>query len=91
MDTLLLAAQKAKLDECTNKRKRQKIEPDPNTRFADIEAIKGAIDKAKEREQEWNRQDRAREARKVAEGMMERDMSEFMYEFHVASVVSEEV
>jgi hypothetical protein len=61
------------------------VERNPNTDFANLDNIKEAMDKVKERQDAWDKKDRAREAAATAAMMTERGMSQFMTEFHVNS------
>jgi len=79
-------ALKSKLESHPNKSKRERIEADANTRFANIETIKRAQDKVAGQQEEWKVANRAREAKKTAERMLREDMSHFQFEFRVDEV-----
>lgn len=80
-----LAVKDAEIEKLAAKKKRTKVERDPNTDFANLDNIKEAMDKVKERQDAWDKKDRAREAAATAAMMTERGMSQFMTEFHVNS------
>jgi hypothetical protein len=80
-----LAVKDAEIEKLAAKKKRIKVERDPNTDFANLDNIKEAMDKVKERQDAWDKKDRAREAAAAAVMMTERGMSQFMTEFYVNS------
>lgn len=78
-----LASCKAKLGSLENNRKRKRVVHDPNTKFAEINAIKAAIEKAEIEQQLAARRDREGEARRTAEAVVQANMEDFMFEWQI--------
>jgi DDE superfamily endonuclease/Tc5 transposase DNA-binding domain/helix-turn-helix, Psq domain len=81
-----LSAYEMKISELHQK-KRRKIPIDANKLFASIETIKAVQDEQQRHQDEWDSKDRAREARKTANEMIARDITQFQHQFHINSVV----
>jgi hypothetical protein len=66
-----------------HQKKRRKVAIDANQAFASIESIMAIQDEQERRQADWDRIDRAKEARKTAREMIERDITYFQHEWHV--------
>lgn len=86
ISTQKLSAYEIKMSEL-NQKKRRKIQIDANQQFASIETIKAVQDAQQRHQDEWNSKDRAKEARKTANEMIARDITQFQHEFHINAVV----
>lgn len=78
-----LASVKAKLDSLQDTRKRKRVSHDPNTRFAEIDSIKAAINEAEIKRQQAALRDREGEARDTAEAVKRRKIEDFMNEWQL--------
>jgi hypothetical protein len=87
MQSQKLEAYELQIAELRQKR-RKKIAIDANRTFADIETIKAVQEEQRQNQAEWDKRDRAKEARRTANEMISRDITQFQFEFHVNSVGS---
>lgn len=68
-------------------RKARKKAIDPNILFKDIATIKRAQDLVNEQNQAWEQQDRQAEARRTAQAMLQSNIEQHIYQFHVNEAV----
>lgn len=80
-----MSAYEIKTSEIHQKKKR-KIPIDTNQLFASIETIKAVQDEQQRCQEEWDRKDRAKEARHTANEMEVDGMSQLQHEFHINTI-----
>jgi DDE superfamily endonuclease len=85
--TRLIASYHSQRDHLQNKR-RKKVVIDANTRFACIEDIVKVQEEIAARQKEYDRKDRAKLAREMADEVVQRGISRLLHVFHVVSDVN---
>ena len=83
----LIVSQEAQLSHLTNKRKK-KIAIDANEQFVNIEDIARVQEEIERRRAEFDRKDRAKEARQTADGLIRQGMTSLLHQFHAADDVN---
>ena len=83
----LIVSQEAQLSHLTNKRKK-KIAIDANEQFVNIEDIARIQEEIERRRAEFDRKDRAKEARQTADGLIRQGMTSLLHQFHAADDVN---
>ena len=83
----LIVSQEAQLSHLTNKRKK-KIAIDANEQFANIEDIARVQEEIERRRAEFDRKDRAKEARQTADGLIRQGITSLLHQFHAADDVN---
>ena len=85
----LIVSQESQLSHLKNKRKK-KIAIDVNEQFANIEDIVRVQEEIERRRDEFDRKDRAKEARQTADMLVRQGMTSLLHQFHVADSVDVE-
>jgi hypothetical protein len=71
----------AQLEELRGPKTRKRVVVDPNTKFANIDAIKKAMDEATEQEARIKAREPEKEAKKTADELAKAKMQDFMFEW----------
>jgi len=71
----------AQLEELRGPKTRKRVVVDPNTKFANIDAIKKAMDEATEQEARIKAREPEKEAKKTADELTKAKMQDFMFEW----------
>ena len=85
----LIVSQESQLSHLKNKRKK-KIAIDVNEQFANIEDIVRVQEEIERCRDEFDRKDRAKEARQTADMLVRQGMTSLLHQFHVADSVDVE-
>ena len=71
----------SQIEELRGPKSRKRVVLDPNTRFANIDAIKKAMDEAAEQEAQIKAREPEKEAKRTADELAKAKMQDFMFEW----------